>query len=159
MDGMRLLDQHIDRSLWPIDPAEAATYYFIWDLSPRGVETKRAKENCASGRWPREDDECTILSVSLSRQKLEKEGRDGAYSGGGGGGGGLRGMVRRVCRRGGLKCMQKRLVDNDPMAGEMREKQHQYQHQQKEQNGGRRWSDATLVERRRSLGERKPVKD
>lgn len=55
--------------------------------------------------------------------------------------------------------MQKRLVDNDPMAGEMREKQYQYQHQQKEQNGGRRWSDATLVERRRSLGERKPVKD
>ncbi|KAM3509342.1 hypothetical protein MY10362_000677 [Beauveria mimosiformis] len=157
MDGMRLLDQHIDRSLWPIDPAEAATYYFIWDLSPRGAETNCAKEGCASGRWPREDDECTIISVSLSRKKLEKEGGDGVC--GGGGGGGLLGMVRRVCRRGGGKRMQKGLMSNDLMAEEMREKQHQHQHQQKEQNGGRRWSEATLVERRRSLGERKLVKD
>ncbi|KAM3428702.1 hypothetical protein NHJ13734_008487 [Beauveria thailandica] len=152
MDGMRLLDQHIDRSLWPIDPAEAATYYFIWDLSPRGAETNQATEGCASERWLREDDECTIISVSLSQKKLEKE--DGA------GGGGLLGMVRRVCRRGGGKRMQKGLLSNDLMAKEMREKhQHQHQHQQREQNEGRRWSEATLVERRRSLGERKLVKD
>ncbi|KAM3508910.1 hypothetical protein MY11210_006553 [Beauveria gryllotalpidicola] len=149
MDGMRLLDQHIDRSLWPIDPAQAATYYFIWDLSPRGAETDRAKEGCTSGRRFREDDERTIISVSLLRKRLEKE--DG---GGGGGGGGLLGMVRRVCRRGGGKRMQKGLVSKNMMADEMWEKQHQ----QKEQNGGKRWSEATLVERR-SLEERKLVKD
>ncbi|KAM3439659.1 hypothetical protein MY4824_002651 [Beauveria thailandica] len=153
MDGMRLLDQHIDRSLWPIDPAEAATYYFIWDLSPRGAEMNQATEGRASERWLREDDACTITSVSLSRKKLEKEGGDGA-----GGAGGLLGMVRRACRRGGGKRMQKGLMSNDLMAKEMREK-HQHQHQQKEQNEGRRWSEATLVERRRSLEERKLVKD
>ncbi len=71
---MRLLDQHIDRSLWPIDPAEAAQYQFIWDLSPPHLRKGHAKASAdSSQRKSRAGEQSAPTSPENTRQTQQQQ--------------------------------------------------------------------------------------
>lgn len=129
---MRLLDQHIDRSMWPIEPAEAAKYQFIWTTTaaPRSHRTEPA-DYCSGRRRPREDDECTLTSTCTESRKGNEQGSAATQNG--------RGLLQ-VCWRSvkaPRKQIKKLLSTKEKAATGERTIQ---------QNGERRWSETTLVE-------------
>lgn len=66
--------------MWPIEPAEAAKYQFIWTTTtPR---SHRTEVDC-SRRRPREDDECTLTSTSTESRKVNRKGGATAQNGSG----------------------------------------------------------------------------
>ncbi|KAJ6788149.1 hypothetical protein PWT90_03250 [Aphanocladium album] len=150
MDRMRVLDQHIDRSLLPIEPTEAAKYQFIWDFSPRPKTCRSETAVAALGRRPREDDERTLTSVMTETRrghyKKDLEAESGSR-GGGGGGGLLSLMLRSV--KGPRKQMKRLLQTREKTPAVPTEKPH---------DGLRRSSEATLVERLSGKEEKKEKK-
>ncbi|OAQ95987.1 hypothetical protein LLEC1_01657 [Akanthomyces lecanii] len=132
MDTMRVLDQHIDRSLWPIEAAEAAKYQFIWTAT-----TPRSHRNEAdrSRRRPSEHRLTSVLSEPRAYQKGGAVARNGS--------GLLQACWRSV--KAPRKQTKKLLTKDKIAAGD----------KPQWQDGERRWSETTLVEKPSSLEERK----
>ncbi|KAJ4148351.1 hypothetical protein LMH87_002826 [Akanthomyces muscarius] len=140
MDSMRILDQHIDRSMWPIEPAEAAKYQFIWTTTAPRSHRAEAADCCSRRRRPREDDECTLTSASTESREGNKKGAATAQNGSG---------LLQACWRS-VKAPRKQMkrllsTKEKAAAGEKTQKH----------DGERRWSETTLVESPSCPAERK----
>lgn len=137
MDGMRVLDQHIDRSLLRIEPTEAAQYQFIWSSArPR---TCPSDTTATVVRRPREDDERTLTSVDTESRRSKK-----GVTEGGGARSGLLGMMVRGVKA--PRKQMKKLLQQQKGTTE-KGKTEEGKAEEGDDDSQRRSSEATLVER------------
>ncbi|EGX89584.1 hypothetical protein CCM_07836 [Cordyceps militaris CM01] len=142
MDTIRILDQQIDRSLWPIEPTEAAQYHFIW------TAPKKRRAGDSGRRRPREDDERTIASAASAESDARNQKGSATERGTG-----LLRVVRRSVIEGPRRRMQKLLGKGHKATAAPSTMQEQ------ECAGQRRWSEVTLVECGSRQEERKGTKE
>ncbi|KAJ2959497.1 hypothetical protein NQ176_g11114 [Zarea fungicola] len=71
LGNLRILDQQVDKSLWAIEPTEAAKYQFIWDKTFPGSSRIALGAASTPFRRRRDVDEHTLASIvtELPRDK------------------------------------------------------------------------------------------
>ncbi|OAA72416.1 hypothetical protein ISF_01489 [Cordyceps fumosorosea ARSEF 2679] len=140
MDTMRILDQHIDRSLLTLPPAEAGQCQFIWTNAPRP-------------RRSREEDEHTLASPSTTATEYKKNRKTTMPATAESDAGGLLGMLQQACRRS-VRVPRKQMRKILTRTQDNRQQPHGQGH-----DGVRRWSVATLVESESYYEERTKTKE